>query len=199
MKKIILTFLFLTFCIPVIHADDFFDNYMGIDRAWDGQKAITNKEFEEAINVLEGNKKQKEEKQRKKKVKKISGGGTSLHSFLDPNSEIRSQDSLKPKDKSSGELLNIPVSIVVENTVLEPGFYNISLEKDKTDNKLYISFYQAHSFLGKVPAYETEDDFDADTIDFVKFIPYNDNFLKIICGTLDYNAYAYVQFYEQNE
>ena len=67
MKKLVYIILFLFLLSPVsIFADDFFDNYTGIDRAWDGQKAINNKEFEEAINTLT---EKKQKKSRKKKLR----------------------------------------------------------------------------------------------------------------------------------
>ena len=74
------------------------DDFAGADRMWDGQKSITNKEFEDAINVLQQKKKKKEAKQKNKKIKKISGGGTSLHSGLDPMSEIKAIDPLSIHD-----------------------------------------------------------------------------------------------------
>ncbi len=195
-KKFLILTLFIFFSISVAYSDDFFDSYVGVDNAWDGQKAITNKEFEEAIKVIEGNKKQKEEKKRKKKIKKISGGGTSLHNALDPQSEILSQDELKSTNKTEGQLLNIPVKIIVDNTVLESGFYNVYMEKDETNN-IYLAFYQAHTFMGRVPAYVTDDDFDSKSINFVKLLPYNENFLKIVFGSLDVNAYVFVQYIDE--
>ena len=38
------------------------DDFGGLDKAWDGQKSVTNKEFEEAINVFEKKQKEKEAK-----------------------------------------------------------------------------------------------------------------------------------------
>jgi hypothetical protein len=193
-KSIILTVLFLI-CLPVF-ADDFFDTYTGVDNAWDGQKAITNKEFEKAIDTLTEKQQKKEARQRKRKIRKHTGGGTSLHAGLEPMSEINAQDSLKNKDKNEGQLLNIPVEIVVDGQILEPGFYNIFGEKDEKNN-VYLSFYQSQYFKGKVKAYKTNDDYDSDSLDFVKFIPYDENYIKIIFGSLDFNAYAYVKYYEK--
>ena len=73
MRKLSLILFMLLFFVPVCFSDEW-DDFSGIDRAWDGQKSITNKEFEEAIDALQSNQKKKEEKQRKKKIKKISGG-----------------------------------------------------------------------------------------------------------------------------
>ena len=197
MKKFVFVIALLLFFSPV-YADDFFDTYTGVSNAWDGQKPITNQEFEKAIDTLTAKQKKKEEKQKKKKIKKISGGGTSLHSGLEPMSEILEQDALTEKGKNEGQLLNIPVNFVVDGKVLEPGFYNIFGEKDEK-NDIYISFYQSQYFMGKVKAYRTNNDFESDTLDFVKMIPYDDTYLKIVFGSLDFNAYTYVRYIEENK
>lgn len=196
MKNFCLILLALSLTLSTALADDFFDSYVGVDNAWDGQKPITNKEFEDAINVLQKKQKEKEAKANKKKIKKISGGGTSLHPGLDPASEIKAQETLKSKDKE-GQLLNVTVPIVIDNNILETGFYNVFGEKDKKDGKIYLSFYQSGNLCGKIAAYETNDDYDAENINFVKILPYNDNFLKIVFGSLNFNAFAYIQYCAQ--
>ncbi len=170
---------------------DSWDNFSDMDRVWDGQKSITNKEFEEAVETIEGNQKQQEEKQRQKLIKKISGGGESLHSDLNPNSNIN--DIIPVSRNEEGMLLNIPVNLVIDGNAMDKGFYKVVVEKDK-NNEVYLSFYQSQFLMGKVKAYTTEDDYDEEYIDFVKLLPYSDNFVKIIYGSLDFNAYAYIQF-----
>ena len=194
MKKAAFLILIMFFFSPIsILADDFFDNYSGIDRAWDGQKPVTDTEFEEAINVLTEKQKKKEEKAKKRKIKKISGGGTSLHKGLEPMSEITEQETLKEKGKDDGQLLNIPVDVIIDGKVLEKGFYNVFGEKDKNGD-VYLSFYQAHYFKGKVKAYITKNDFEAENLDFVKMEPYDETYIKIMYGSLNFNAYAYLRY-----
>lgn len=196
MKKILSVVLFLVSMLFVIaKADDSWDDFGNIDRAWDGQKSITNKEFEQAIDTLEGKKKQKEEKKRKKMIKKVSGGGQSLHPELDANSEIQ---SLTPTQKNEdGALLNVPVNLIIDEIPLEKGFYKVMAEKDD-NNDIYFSFYQSRFFKGKVRASETNNDFGKDTIDFIDLQPFDENFIKIIYGSLDFNAYAYIRYQKEN-
>ena len=196
MKK---AFLLTLLSLILVSANAFaesWDDFSGLDKAWDGQKTITNKEFEEAINTLEGKQKQREEKQQKKKAKKISGGGTSLHSDLAPGTEIQGLTPLKSKN-SEGLLLNVPVNLIIDEAPLDKGYYKVIAERDK-NNDIYLSFYQSQFFKGKVRACETNDDYDSDDLDFVKLIPYNKNFVKIIFGSLDFNAYAYIRYGEEN-
>ena len=158
MKRFLLLTLFLIMILPLSTlAEDFFEDYTGIDRAWDNQKPVTNDEFEKAIDTLTAKQKQKEEKARKKKIKKISGGGTSLHKGLEPMSEIMAQDSVKEKDKNEGQLLNVPVNVVIDGKVLDKGFYNVFGETDRNGD-IYLSFYQAHTLMGKIKAYKTKND-----------------------------------------
>ena len=131
--------------VPLCYAEDW-DDFSGLDKAWDGQKSITNKEFEQAIDTLEKNQKKKEARQRKRLIRKIGGGGTSLHPDLNPNSEIKSLDPLKKTDE--GLLLNIPVNLVIDGQILEKGFYKIIAKKDE-ENNIFLMFYQSQYFKGK--------------------------------------------------
>ena len=140
MKKcFILTIFLLLISSPAFADDDFFDNYTGIDRVWDGQKPITNQEFEKAIDTLQEGQKKKEAKQKKRRIRKISGGGTSLHRGLDPLSDIKEQTPVKQNEE--GVLLNIPVNIIAGENILEQGFYNVYGEKDK-NGEIFLNFYQ---------------------------------------------------------
>ena len=65
MKKFfIYTFMLLLIGSGFCCAEDSWDDFSGIDRAWDGQKSITNKEFEDTITKLEEKKTKQEAKKR---------------------------------------------------------------------------------------------------------------------------------------
>lgn len=197
MKKIALLLALFLFLPVKILAEDYSMDVNSINHAWDGQKPITDKEFEEAINTLTEKQKKKDAKAKKKKIKKVSGGGTSLHKGLEPTADIIEQESLKEKSKDEGQLLNIPVSIIIDGKVLEKGYYNVFGEKDKTGD-VYLSFYQAHYFMGKVKAYTTKNDFDSETLDFVQMEPYDEHYIRVMYGSLDFNAYAYIPYLPEN-
>ncbi len=167
------------------------DDFGNIDRMWDGQESITNKEFEEVMDALQSNQKKKETKQRKKLIKKISGGGTSLHGGLEPDSDIEEVSELKAE--TEGQLLNIPVNLLIDGVPIEKGYYNVIGKKDE-NGKIYLYFYQSEFLKGKVLAFETTDDFNQETLDFVKLIPQPDSKVKIIFGSLGFNAYAFLPY-----
>ena len=193
MKKIAILTLFLVLLFSNGAYADEYDDYAGIDHAWDNQKPVTNDEFEKAIDTLTAKQKKKDEKAKKRKIRKISGGGTSLHKGLEPMGEISEQEILKEQGEFDGQLLNIPVDVVIDGKVLERGFYNVFGEKDK-NNDIYLSFYQAHYLMGKVKVHKTNHDFEAEELDFVLAVPYDDTYIKIIFGSLDFNAYTYLQY-----
>lgn len=174
-----------------VMAEDW-DDFSNLDRAWDGQKTITNKEFEDVMDALQVNQKKKEARQRKKAIKKIGGGGTSLHSGLNPDNEFGEMQKLSPEQE--GILVNIPVDLIVENRVLERGFYKLFAEKDENSGHFYILFYQSQYFKGKVQADETKDDFGEDELNFARLVPYNESFVKMIFGCLDFNLFAYIPY-----
>ena len=193
MRKSFCFFVFLIFLVqnPAFSAE--LDDFADIDRAWDAQQAITNQEYEEVIEALEEKKEEKEVKKRKKLFKKIGGGGTSLHKEMNPDKEIKEIKTFEEKEE--GILLNVPVDIVLGSKVLERGYYKLIAERDENKNIL-IYFYQSQFLKGTLQAIETTDDYQKETIDFADLLPFNESFVKLIFGSLDFNAYAYVQYLE---
>ncbi len=187
-KNILLVLIIAMFVSSAVLAADW-DDFGNIDRMWDGQESVTNKEFEEVMDALQSNQKKKDEKQRKKLIKKISGGGTSLHNGLEPDSKIQEIPALK--SDTEGQLLNLPVNVVIEENVLDKGFYKIIGEKNK-NSEVYLLFYQSEFLKGKVKAVETKDDFGENELDFVKMLPVDGSKIKIIFGSLGFNAYVYL-------
>lgn len=183
--------LFFSFAPKQILAQDW-EDFADLDKPWEAQKDFSNQKYEQVIDALEQKKKKQETKKRKKLFKKISGGGTSLHEELNPDNQVQEIDVFTKKEDL---LLNVSVDIVLNNTVLDRGFYKILAEKDDNNN-IVINFYQSQYLKGSVIATETDDDYGQDKIDFVDILPYNESFLKLIFGSLDFNAYAYIPFLE---
>ncbi len=192
MKKIFFIISILTslIIVPAALADSW-DDISNIDTMWNEQKSITNQEFEQVVNALEEKKKTQEENKIKKKRKKLFGKGSTLHEELSPDGKIQEIDSLEPKEDL---LLSIPVNIILEDHTLDKGFYKILPNTDKETGKKYVKFYQSQFYKGKVEVIETQDDFAEKDLNFVKLIPYNDSFVKIIFGSLDFNGYAFIPY-----
>ena len=190
-KKLLSILLILTLLSPAF-ADEW-DDFSTVDKLWDSQQTVTNQEFEQVMDKLEEKSKQKEEKKIIKKRKKIFGNGTTLHDEINPDlTNVPELTSLQTNN--DGVLINSPVDVIIDGKDLEKGFYNVVGEKNSEDNKLYLNFYQSQFFKGKIEVNETDDDFGEADINFAKIVPYNASFVKIIFGSLDFNAYSYVPY-----
>ncbi len=186
-KKILVLLIAVILSAPTLAEEVDWSKYDNIDNAWDGQKIITNKQFEETMNALEEKKNKKLKKQREKAIRKVKG--SSLHDNMDAHKDnIESQTPLEEMEEC--QVLSIPVDFVLDGKPIEKGFYRIIGEKK--DDGVYLELYQSHKLIAKIKAKETKDDFNQEYIQFVKLLPYNEQFMKIIFGCLDFNAYAYI-------
>lgn len=87
-------------------------------------------------------------------------------------------------------VLCVPVELAVGEDTLPVGHYQVKGEK--INDQPVLKFYQAHYEMAQFPATETNDDFGEETISFVKWEPVNDNQIKVMYGSLDFNAYAII-------
>ena len=182
--------MFFASALTMANAEDWSD-FGDLDSVWDGQKTVTNKEFDDVVNALEEKKNKKEEKKKKKKIKKLVGGGKSLHSEVNPSLNDNAEISLKPKE--DGVLVNVPVELWINNKTLEKGYYKVLAERAK-DGKIIIKLYQSQFLKAEFFAIETEDDFEQKKVDFAELLPHNDSYMKLIFGSIDFNAFAYIPY-----
>ena len=187
MRKILGLFVFIILFMPKVFSESF-DDFSDVEKMWDDHTTVNVQDYDKVIEALEEKKEMREEKARRKKIKKM-GGGSSLHKDITVKNEISEINDLKPDDDI---LLNVPVNLVIDGKLLEKGFYKAV--GNSVDGKFYIEFYQSQFFKGKVEVNKTKDDFGEEDINFAKIIPYNDSFVKIIFGSLDFNAYSYIPF-----
>lgn len=192
MKKFFILLFLLS--IPLFSKAENWDAFSDVDRMWDGQQSITNQEFEQVMNKLEEKTEQKEIKEKRKKRKNLFGNGTTLHKELNPDKEkISTQEIINSEEDL---LINLPVNIILDNKILEKGYYKVVGEKNEKNGSFSLNLYQSQFFKGKIDVTETKDDFEKDTINFIDILPYNKNFIKIIFGSIDFNAYAIIPFIE---
>ena len=136
MRKSFFIIILLSFILSTnsIFAESW-DDFANLDRAWDAQRTIDNKDYEDVVNALEEKKEKVEQKKKKKKFKSLFGrGGTTLHKELNPDKEVKDIPDLKPN--KNGILINIPVDLYLDNHILERGYYNV-IAKRNDDKKIY--------------------------------------------------------------
>ena len=190
-KKIVLFLIISMFALPICAEEVDWSKYDNIDNAWDGQKVITNKQFEETMNALEAKKNKKMNRQKEKAIRKVKG--SSLHDNMDAHKDnIESQTPLEEAEEC--QVINIPVNFVSNGKIIDCGFYKVVGEKK--DDGVYLELYQAHNLIARIKARETQDDFDQEFIQFVKLIPDTDTRMKLIFGSVAFNAYTYINIIE---
>lgn len=178
MKKLLITlFIFLIGC-PAVLSDDLWDNYG--DQNTYGQKPVTDAEFNETVKRLQ------ERKNRKKKNKNIPKG--------EEHHQANETDFLK-QEAESLPILIIPLRLKISDTGEIPmGHYQVKGEK--INGLPVLSLYQSEKLMAQIPAKETNDDFNEPEIHFVRVLEQNEHQVKIIFGSIDFNAYSVVDIAE---
>jgi|SRR5574344_911480 hypothetical protein len=179
MKKIFFIILALIiFSLPINAEEDLstgIDGLTNFTHGFDGQKQITDEEFEKTLSEVEA-------KQKKNKKKKpFKGQGHNQQDEFQHIKELQQEPAL----------LNLPVNIMLNSGVKIPsGHYKVVGKKTRQDT--IVEFYQGAGLVASVPVFEIENDFNENNINFIKIVPYDNEFVKLIFGSLDFNAYTFL-------
>lgn len=145
------------------------------------QRFVSDEEFEAAL---------------KKKNKKLDKWKKILLNNGSPRGEQFSQsDETEAINNNQGAdaslpVLALPVEVKVGEGYIPVGHYQV--EGKNENGRITLSLYQAHNLIARIPATETNEDYEQEEILFASWVNADDNHLKIIYGSLDFNAYALV-------
>jgi hypothetical protein len=145
------------------------------------QRFVSDEEFEAAI---------------KKKNKKLDKWKKILLNNGSPRGEEFSQSNETEAinnnqgEKASLPVLALPVEIKIGGGVIPVGHYHV--EGKNENGRIILNLYQAHNLVARIPATETGEDYEQEEILFANWVNEGDNRIKIIYGSLDFNAYALV-------
>ena len=145
-------------------------------------KPVSDEEFDKAIEQVDS--KVNKWKNRFKKWQQPKG---KEFSQSNESQTIKTEEGID----ASLPVLCVPVELVAGQNIIPVGHYQIKGEK--IDGKPVLKFYQAHYELAQIPATETNDDFGEEVITFAKWESADNNNIKIMYGSLDMNAYAFVR------
>lgn len=185
MKKIFIgiIFLFSIFALPAFCDDNsasdgvesLINSTSKVEDAFVGQKKITDEEFQKVLKEV----KAKQKKGRKNKP------------FKGKNFNEENNGGYIKETADKNLLLSIPLELTNgDGTDIPIGHYKIIGAKDK--NQVYLDFYQSSTLVARVPAIETNSDFNQSDINFVQLIPYNEKRVRLIYGSMDFNAYTFI-------
>lgn len=168
------------------YANDLWDNF-GDSNVY-GQKAVSEEDFQKALESKKSRKSSPFGKTLFEKMKKNTNKDI-------PKGESYSQSNeseIISNTKAELPVLMIPLPLKLnDNYIIPIGHYQVEGEKND-DGEVYIKLYQAHDLIAKIPAKETEHDYEDEAINFVKLEPHGETHVEIIFGCLDFNAYAVV-------
>lgn len=184
MKKILifLLFIFVFSANSAMANDDLWDNFG--DQNVYNQKPVSDKEFNSVLDKLKNRTKKKE----KIKDKDLKGGESFQQS---------SETDFIKNIPAELPVLLVPLNLTIKDDAILPiGHYQIKGQKE--NGKIYLKFYQSQDLMASIPAIETTDDFNQPSINFVKLIEHTSNQIKIIYGSIDFNAYAVVDIAPQD-
>lgn len=174
-----LIFLAANFCL----ADDFtstgdlWDNFnTTVNPLSKDQKAVSDEQFNSIVDKLKS-KRQKKPKQMK---------GTNIQQSNETEELVEVTEELPVV------CIAVPLRIN-EDSILPVGHYQVKGEI--VEGTPRIKLFQAHFLMADFPAVETNDDFNEEDLNFVKLIDDKgaENQLKLIFGSMDFNAYTLVE------
>lgn len=191
MKKFVLILFLICFALcPCVYADnedppasgDLWDSFSKPDNNYKEEKAVSDEDFEKALEQM------------KKKQDPI---GTLIKKFRTQKGSEQSQGDESEALNTEVEPANnvpvicLPVDILLGEGILPVGHYQVIGER-KNDG-VVLKFYQAQYLMAEIPATETNDDFEEETISFAKWRTQDDETIKLIYGSMDFNAFAYLK------
>ncbi len=192
MKKFLIIAMvgFLILLSPKAMADDvdmpatgdLWDNW-GTSQDFYGQdkKGVSDEEFNKTVDKL----KEKQNKFGKLFKKKTVPKG---EEFSQSNeTEIINEHS----EKDTLPVVCVPVELSAGEGFVPVGHYQVKGEKD--GDNIVLKLYQSQYMMAQFPAVETNDDFGQDTISFAQLLEAEDGQIKLIYGSLDFNAYSIIK------
>lgn len=172
--------------------DDSWESVNTIDDSLLKQKPITDEDFNKTVQQMR-------DQRKSKKFKffwlKDDGKPLTQPAFLPQNAppDVDTDSLMSVQDivKETPTIM-VPTDVITEDGVMVPtGFYKLSMQKEQ-DNFYKLLLMQGNNLVAKVNAYQTNEEFAPDELNFAKAIFLNDK-VKLIYGSLDLNLEAYLQ------
>lgn len=172
----------LTLSLASVRADDgMWDSYSPNVETYGEQRFVGDEEFNEAIDTLN----------KKNKVKKwmniLQGTTPKKGSSYSKGNESNEISKTQGKDADL-PVVSLPVEIKFNGGVIPVGHYQVKGEVE--DGKYLLNLYQAHNLIATIPVRPTDEDFDKEEILFADWVCEGDERIKLIYGSLDFNAYV---------
>ena len=146
------------------------------DNPYAGQKQISDEDFQKTLDQVKAKQGKKKKQPPTFKGKNYNGSNTT--NYINETGE-------------KNILLGVPLDLINgDGTEIPIGHYKVIAKRE--NDKVYLNFLQSSTLVAKVPAIETDSDFDEKELNFVKLESYDDKRIRIIYGSMDLNAYTFI-------
>lgn len=149
-------------------------------------KPVSDEEFDKALEQVDKKVNKWKNWAERRKIPKGEEFSQSNETEIINNDEETNKDSLP--------VITLPIELKAGEDFVPVGHYQVKCEK--TDNGTILKLYQAHYEMAQFPAVETNDDFGEETISFAKWFAEGEDKIKIIYGSMDFNAYSIIEIKE---
>lgn len=184
MRYLLVLIILLTFssihCSAEENIDDFSD-FNDFSTDWDTQEVIPAGQFEELLKQLKNNKKKK--------------GNEEQTLYPSTNEDEENKKNIAKYDKDTLTLL-IPTIVGYDGGILPVGFYKVAGMQNSA-GEFFLDFYQGLTKIASCPAFLSTQNYNKESINYVEFLPQNNDSAKIIFGSLDYNLETMVRIYKK--
>ncbi len=149
-------------------------------------KPVSDEDFDKALKQVDQKVNKWKNWAEKRKIPKGEEFSQSNETEIINNEQEKADNSLP--------VLTFPFELQIGEDYMPVGHYQIKGEK--IGDQAVFKFYQGNIEMAQIPATETHDDFGEETITFSKWEAQGDNEIKIMYGSMDLNAYAFVPIRE---
>lgn len=192
--RIVFIILMFSFVVFPVYSEDksldkptsFSDNSAVFNKGFDGQKPVTDSLFKRTIKQMQERSLTRKQQKIRKEVKPLSPVADEKH--LKDFAEEQNLDS----SATNSHMVMIPVRAYdADGQYIQPGYYKLTC-RQLYKNNYVIDLSQGTTLVMSIPAYQTQQDLEQETLSFGKADIIDNNRVRIIYGNIDLNLVGYL-------
>ncbi len=158
------------------------------NKGFENQKAVSDNKLKKTIEQIKERSLTKKQRQLKENFKPLSPNYDEEHfkNFVQDN-------NLDSKSQAAHTVM-IPMNVYTETgDVIPSGYYKLSCKK-QSENKYSLELSQGTKLIAEIPAIQTKQDLEQESINFCNAEIIENNRLRLMYGNIDLNLIAYLYY-----
>lgn len=169
-------------------ADAFKSGSSVFNSGFSGQKQVTDAEFQKTVQQLKDRSLTKKQKRIKEQIQPNAPAYDKEH--LKMFSDSKEQES----SLSLAHTVMIPVKAYTrDGSYVQPGYYKLSC-REIEENSYVLELAQGSEIVLAVPAFQTEEDLEQNSIQFCSAEILPDGKIRLVYGNIDLNLAGYLYY-----